>query len=104
MLSRTSGPTSKPPYQVWIVGGQKEICGRITHYVAKEYLQGDKERAKTQAERPRRLAPTNMSQHYLKLLQLQDDGDDAAVVHHWEDTLKRKAAFKGIICSIWRGE
>ena len=58
------------------------------------YLRGDKERAKAQADRARRLAPTNMSQHYLKLLQLQDNGDDAGVRRYLEDTLKRKTGFK----------
>ncbi|HEX7640607.1 MAG TPA: tetratricopeptide repeat protein [Burkholderiaceae bacterium] len=59
------------------------------------YRRGDKERAKALAERARRLAPANMGQHYLKLLQLQESGDDAAVQRYLEDTLQRKPGFKG---------
>ncbi|HEX8957610.1 MAG TPA: tetratricopeptide repeat protein, partial [Burkholderiaceae bacterium] len=59
------------------------------------YLRGDKERAKSLAERARRLAPNSMSRHYLTLLQLQDSGNDAAVRQFLADNLKRKPSFKG---------
>lgn len=58
-------------------------------------LRGDKDRAKSLMDRAKRLAPAGMTLQYLKLLQLQEKGNNEAVQKYLEETLKRSPSFKG---------
>jgi tetratricopeptide (TPR) repeat protein len=59
------------------------------------FLRGEKDKSKTLMDRARRLAPKGMTVMYLKLLELQEQGDQEAVRKFLEDTLKKRPSFKG---------
>lgn len=59
------------------------------------YLGGDKPRAKSLMERAQRLSPAGMTLQYLKLLQLQETGDQEAVQQFLKRALARSPGFRG---------
>ena len=58
-------------------------------------LRGDKAKVKRLTDRAKRLVPAGMTLQYLKLLQLQEGGDQQTVQQYLQDALKRSPSFKG---------
>ncbi|PRC93925.1 tetratricopeptide repeat protein [Solimicrobium silvestre] len=58
-------------------------------------LRGDKIKAKRLMDRAKRLAPSAMTLHYLKLLQLEESGDHSTAQSYLQDVLKRTPSFMG---------
>ena len=58
-------------------------------------LQGDEAKAKRLMAKAKRLAPAGMTLQYLKLLQLQETGNQAEILKFMQDSLKRIPSFKG---------